>query len=368
MIKRFFLLILCLVGLNLTFSIDLDTFDKLSYKLQVNLNKINKNKLNKILKIWDKIRFLKCEYWIFWNVVKITPSCFIRGEFPIIDFKLVVDDFWPYVKDFYPFYDLKATNFIYTWAKVKFIDFPTTYQIFDRLYDQKFSTWDKIIFVLVQLADEKIEIPKIYFERKQFEKYSFYVSTKDLSNRWKCRKFNYKLAIRQLDWLYLYPNQKFNFNKKLASLPNNFYCREKENKYTRFMFYEGVCWASSQLFRNALINPFLEITKRFNHLKRYVYFYSDYIYWDDASMYQMTKQFEIKNIWSYPIYFKIFDKWSSRYLISIYPAKTNYKTIVLKKQIWRLKAVVWKQVFKSDWQEWYSQIWISNYCCRDYSR
>jgi hypothetical protein len=44
-----------------------------------------------------------------------------------------------------------------------------------------------------------------------------------------------------------------------------------------------------------LINPKLYVTKRYNHNQSYAGFYGSDIMGDDASMYEMAKQFEFEN-------------------------------------------------------------------------
>jgi vancomycin resistance protein YoaR len=87
------------------------------------------------------------------------------------------------------------------------------------------------------------------------------------------------------------------------------------------------------LFRNALINPLLYVKKRYNHAQRYVNFYSSTIFGDDASVYKRIKTLKIKNISSYPIYFRKKQIGNKIYLVSIVPKKVDKFTSIEKKQI-----------------------------------
>jgi vancomycin resistance protein YoaR len=69
--------------------------------------------------------------------------------------------------------------------------------------------------------------------------------------------------------------------------------------------------------------PTIEITKRYPHSEWLVPYYSDYVFGDDAALYQMSKQLEIKNIGSDEMYFKVLEKGNGNYFVIITPKKTN---------------------------------------------
>jgi len=102
-----------------------------------------------------------------------------------------------------------------------------------------------------------------------------------------------------------------------------------------------------QLFRVWLITPDVTITKRSNHAKWRVRYYGEYAYWDDAAIYEMDKQFEIKNDSDQSIYFRFVDKWDYTYLMSVVPSKTNKSVNISKKETWELTSQVIKQTV--DW-------------------
>jgi vancomycin resistance protein YoaR len=82
------------------------------------------------------------------------------------------------------------------------------------------------------------------------------------------------------------------------------------------------------------------IEKRYNHSKWYAKYYSPYIYGDDASLYEMIKQLQIKNIGKHPIYFKkLTISPNNILLVSILPYKTSDKVVIFKKQLGKLQAV-----------------------------
>jgi vancomycin resistance protein YoaR len=53
---------------------------------------------------------------------------------------------------------------------------------------------------------------------------------------------------------------------------------------------------TAQVFRTALIHPSIAIVKRRPHNERFVQYYGAEVGGDDAAVYEMSKQFEIKNI------------------------------------------------------------------------
>ena len=61
----------------------------------------------------------------------------------------------------------------------------------------------------------------------------------------------------------------------------------------------------SQLFRVALLSPWIETTKRFPHNEWFVQYYGETVWWDDAAVYEKSKQFEIQNISNSDILFKV---------------------------------------------------------------
>jgi hypothetical protein len=52
-------------------------------------------------------------------------------------------------------------------------------------------------------------------------------------------------------------------------------------------------------------------------------YYSEYVFGDDAALYEMNKQLEIKNIGDTELYFKVLDKKNANYFVIITPEKNN---------------------------------------------
>jgi len=136
----------------------------------------------------------------------------------------------------------------------------------------------------------------------------------------------------------------------------------------KYLFYGWVCWVSTMLFRNALINPYLYVEKRYNHAQRYVNFYSKYIYGDDSSMYEYHKILKIKNISNLPIYFRKKQVWENLFFISIIPKKSNKLTYTTKQQTRKLTAKLTNKTMDINWNILYTQSWISNYARKNYER
>ncbi len=280
-----------------------------------------------------------CEI-ISWNQYYIvSPNCLINQDFEQLSFQDIVNHSWNYIEGFTDWYDIKNNISFYLGAK----------PIFDKRIRQNLiylKPWyyNNIVLKFLDKKGYYIKIPKeILAAYILYKDYKFYISTKDLSNRWECRKKNYLIAMNILDNLVLKPNERFNFNIPLSQVSD--YCKGDSKR--EYLFYAGVCGASSQLFRNALINPYLDIVKRYNHSAWYVYFYDNIIRWDDASMYQMYKQFVIQNISDYPVYFKKFEKGNNIFLVSIIPQNNliDKISVVIKWQTWKLQARVSKLVF-----------------------
>jgi hypothetical protein len=95
-------------------AIDLIDYTKYVSYINSRFDSFDKDKLKKILKIWEKLGRFKCNYYVYQDYVKISPVCFVKKEFPQIDFKKSIDDIWSYIKDFSKSYDLKTISFIYT--------------------------------------------------------------------------------------------------------------------------------------------------------------------------------------------------------------------------------------------------------------
>jgi VanW like protein len=138
-----------------------------------------------------------------------------------------------------------------------------------------------------------------------------------------CRRKNYLLALGHLDRTILQPGKKLVFNQLIADDPN--YCGAETGK---FRFYQGVCGASTMLFRNTLTNPVIDIEKRQNHNHRYTNFYGG-TRGDDAAIYEMSKLFVIKNVSKNPVYFRVLrDRHDNPIVFSLTPRRSEYISII----------------------------------------
>lgn len=106
------------------------------------------------------------------------------------------------------------------------------------------------------------------------------------------------------------------------------------------MFYQGVCGFSTQVWRNALINPYLETTHRQNHGNWWKAYYGDEIVGDDAAIYEMDKQLEFRNGSDYPIYMRTLEVNGNKYLLSVVPKQADQIVEIRREQIGKLKGRV----------------------------
>ncbi len=336
-------------------TVTLGQYKKMVDVINLNLDKISDSKMETINSLTGE-----CDYFVWYKNITISPTCIIDWELPKLEFEETVSTMWSHIKDFDEKYDLESTSFFYDGANPVYFD--------NNSLDDfvGVSTWDNIAAKLLDYANIRIDIPKYYIAKEYMKDYSFYVSAKNLDNRSECRKTNFLKALYMLDGRTLYSQQSFNYNVELVKEKN--YCVEWGGKPGYFLFYGWVCGASTQLFRSSLINPDLYVTKRYSHGQRYVYFYNKDIYGDDASVYERDKQFEIKNIGTKPVYFKVFKTGNNYYLVSVLPYKNENISFVLKKQIWVLRAIVGRIVFDKFNVKQYEQFWVSNYYSKNYER
>ena len=342
----FFLFLLSSLWSCLAFNqIDLNTYK--------NIKNIISKKINKQIDIYyDDIA---CNYFAQWNNYYISPWCFLQSKLPKLWVKQTSDLVFPFIKSFDNIYNLNTEKFIYKPSKVEFF---YNYNL-DNFIDNDSS--DKVLLYILSMKNYFIKVPKIFLAFDEFKNYSLYVSSKDLSKRNSWRLINFNIALNSIDNYILKPQKELNFNNLIAHKPWYF---KKWNK--KYLFYAGVCWASTMLFRNVIINPYLYVLKRYNHSQRYVNYYSPYIYWDDASLYEYKKILKIKNISNLPILFKKKQVWNKIYLVSIVPKKNSNIAYVSKQQIWTLRAKVESIVFDKDGNILYEQTWVSNYKRKNY--
>ena len=292
-----------------------------------------------------------CYYYKRWTKFVISPICFLTNDLPKYNFTKSIDIIFPYISDFKNIYNLEATWFNYDTAQPIF-----TKTFLDLGKIKKNLDKQTILHLAYQNIDFEIDEKDIAYQ--SIKNYSFFVADKDLKWRAWCRLVNYNIAINLFNNKLLKPWETYNTNKEFAQHTNE-YCGHESGYY---LFYGWVCGASTQLFRVSLINPYIKVLQRYWHSQRYVWFYGNYIYGDDAAIYQRSKQFEIQNIWEKEIYFKVWEKNGHKYLLSVYPDKNYYTTKVQRQQVSYTKAYVGKQVLsKIDWTQFYQQWRTSSY-------
>jgi len=350
----FFFFFLLVLGSTLAGSIDLKEYKQYAELLNKHKNKINFDKIKKFEDFHPR-----CDYYNVWNDYYILPWCFLKNKLPKLDFIETLNFIWPFIKDFTQVYNLNSTWFFYYPAKPKYF---IKYDLSNVIWTGKV---DNLLLRILVLTNIWIKVPKIYLAFNQIKNWSFYIVAKDLSKRnwWRLQNFN--TAIKALNNYVLYPWEELFVNKILANLPG--YYKDSWNK--KYLFYWWVCGASTMVFRLALINPYLYVLKRYNHLYWYVNFYSSYLYGDDAALYEYQKVLKIKNIWITPIIFK-FKKLNNKdnYFVSVVPKKVDRFVFVKRENIWRLKSLIKKIVFNQDWWILYTQKWISKYIWYSYER
>lgn len=283
----------------------------------------------------------------------ISPKCFQENNLPQFWFKETTAMMWQFVDRFDDLYELDKQEFSYYWAK------PVMKNNFSA---QNLTTLKKnwIALKRYSLIGKPIRVTKYDLAYDQFKQFSFYWAERQIDNYGACSRTNYLVALWKLEWLYLEPGEKYTINDALSNQPN--YCMGSVPG--KYLFYQGVCGASTQLFRVSLLMPKIEITERANHSQRYVKYYDEYVYWDDAAIYERSKKLSIVNSSSEPVFFKTLgDEWV-KYLIWITPTTDPQFVKLSKKQTGRLKWEVTKTVFdkktdtlttKQSWTAFYSK-------------
>lgn len=297
----------------------------------------------------------RCYYIFSKNDLIIAPTCLFSNEFPTIDYKEAVELLIPHIEWFDKVYEEKKEKFSYIDSQPKISNKILSVEEIKSRYSDNLKAMSKQGMLL--------RLPKETLAKTQVLQYSTYVVHKDLSNRWNCSKKNYILAMDSLDWLVLKAGESYNYNKTLVNIDG--YC--KGTGGFEYLFYQGVCGASTQLFRNTLLNPDLEVVQRFNHSQRYVNFYDEYVFGDDAAVYEWTKQFEIKNISTNEVYFKVLTLNGEKYLLSVSAKKPQTMSIVSKQQKDKLTAEVVKKVVSlKNFAEISQDSWFSRYNRKNY--
>ena len=193
---------------------------------------------------------------------------------------------------------------------------------------------------------EKAEIPIEAFAPYVIDSLAIYATDKDISMLLPCTKQNYLLAFENLDNKIIKPGEQFNFNKYLVYLYG--YCAgETEGE---LLFYWGVCWVASQIFRTALMMPNMTIPVRRNHGEWFSVYYGDKIQWDDAAVFETSKKLIIENTSDTDIIMKTFQEGNRTYLMFITDKKAvENKRVEIKKEYPNpYKVILYKSIYKKE--------------------
>ena len=253
----------------------------------------------------DQEYSLNCDYTLSAWIFKINAICIQQKKLPQLALVDIVNEVWDQIEWFSWYCEPQSESFNYYWAIPKFSTKGNPYLQWNSESEQLISEatieWKQVTFTYNELAQ--------YYA----EHLSYYVSDKDLTNLWRCTRINYILALEWMDGVIMNPWDRFNANEKLDSL--NWYCKwVSEWSYS---FYGGVCGMVSQLFRVSLLHPDISITKRFPHGEWFVQYYWETVWWDDAAVYEYSKQFEIENLWNSDVVFKTRHEWNDSILVAI---------------------------------------------------
>ncbi len=268
-----------------------------------------------------------CSYtfsaWIF----TINASCIDQKQLPQLSLVDIVNEARNQIEWFSGYYNPYSRSFDYHWATPIF-----------KAEWSPFLQWNEESEQLILEAIEKRK--KINFTYNELAQYyaehlSYFVSDKDLTNLWRCTRINYILALEWMDGVIMNPWDIFNVNEKLSSL--DWYCRWTTKD--SFSFYGWVCGMVSQLFRVSLLNPSIFVNKRFSHNERFVQYYWENIWWDDAAVYEYSKQFEIQNTSNSDIVFKMRHEWNQSILVAISWPTNEWVNISKENIDWRDKAI-----------------------------
>ncbi len=287
--------------------------------------------INKMKEIQDK----KCFIEESWTNYILSPICLLEKKLP----QMSVPEAWEELKEnLYGFtntYNEKLTEFTYEWAT------PLIKNIGEIEIIPK-KNIQKAFLVHLEEQGKKISIPKKIIAKELFLTYTFYVTKKNTTTLKPCTKQNYIVAFSSMDNVQIKAGETFTINDHISYLPG--YCKWRWPQNLKF--YWWVCWFATQVFRTSLLMPNIDILTRYAHSIWLVPYYSDYVFADDATIYEDSKKLIIKNTWSETIYFKIMEKQNYTYLIAILPEKSKEWVIITKKETGQLAGEVTKKTYK----------------------
>lgn len=283
-----------------------------------------------------------------WDDMLLSPWCLLYGKKTFLSMQEAIDILMPYVQDVWAIYDTEAQWFAYM---------PTDFVFDERISSYEISLKDIDAYLLSTLwqHDVYVRVSKISLALLQLETMSVYASVRDTRGYGPCRKQNYDVALQMLDGVLISPWEQINLNTLIAH--HSDYCTGTAGRY---MFYQGVCGWSTQLFWNALVNPYLYVVERHAHGEFWENFYGNM--WEDASIYETSKQLIIENVGLEELYIRTF--WradGNTVLVSIYPKNEWLVSTIQKEQKQGLHAELTNTITYPEGDILYEQSWESRY-------
>lgn len=305
---------------------------------QKNLSTIDTMKTNisqtKLISKLKEIQDQECLIEEEWTNYILSPVCLLKKKLPTMDITEVWEEMKNNIYGFTNTYNETQTEFTYEWA-IPLIKNIASVELFPR------NNTYKAFLIYLQEQEKKIRIPKKIIAKELFSTYTFYVTKKDTTQLKPCTKQNYIVAFSSMDNIQIAPEETFTVNDHIAYLPG--YCKGRWPQDLKF--YGWVCWFATQVFRTSLLMPDIDIITRYAHSVWLVPYYSDYVFADDATIYENSKKLIIKNIGTETIYFKTIQKTNYTYLIAIIPQKNTKGVSITKKETSELAGEVTKNVY-----------------------
>jgi hypothetical protein len=278
--------------------------------------------------------------WSIW----LSDWCIMQQQVPIFPVQAIIDAARPHIKWFEGKYEPFATEQVRNWTQPIRDEEVVTHRITPNNFQTLKINWINWIFLPIEnvlpLLAEQIERSPAH---------------RTIDNYGNCAKQNYLTAAQHFGNVILQPGEEFEINQHIAHL--DWYCKWTGEEY---MFYQWVCWLSTQLFRAWLINPDIEIVRRAPHSKRYTKYYGETVYGDDSAIYENLKKMVIKNRGNHPIQIRTLSWATEHYLVIMWP-KTDKQVLIQKsesdKLTWRLGRKIYDNgelVEKQIWQSTYN--------------
>lgn len=282
----------------------------------------------------------KCErtresQWFF----TVNPICLTsQKQSSIPKLSLQERSYWLWwdIKNFDQHYDLEGTEFLSKWSQ------PILTKIDSILWIKTQNNYLIIALMIMERYQYRVRVPVKDVAYHQTKNMSFYVSTRSTSWRSACVKHNFITALESLNNKIIKPGQSLNLNNQVKNLD---YCIWKSTR--PYLFYGWACGASTQLFRVSLMMPYLQVTQRHAHSIRYTQYYWQKVFGDDAAIYEMYKQFEVKNNGFHDILLKTFYNDNKVSLVGIQHTKNPPTVLIKKKQIWHNQGQIKKFIIDS---------------------